>query len=328
MASTVATPLETEFGQMLPGLSQMTSVSVLGTTQITLQFGLGVDLGNAETLVLEAMNAAQGSLPKGMPTPPTFRAINPADSPILILAMQSDQAPITDVDNYAENLVEQQLSQLPGVGQVLVGGQQTPAIRVQVDPARLANMGMTLEDVRTVLTNTTVDNPKGSIDGPAQSYAVYANDQLVKAQPYNDVIIGYRNGGPIRIRDIGRAVAGPQNRELGASTNGKKSVLLLVFKQPNANVIATADGVKAKLPMLRQNIPPDISSERGVRPDADDPRLGQRRGVHAAAVRRARGDGDLPVPAQCLGDHHSQRDHPRRAGRHARRDVSVRVQPG
>ena len=178
MASTVATPLETEFGQMLPGLSQMTSASVLGTTQITLQFGLSTDLGNAETLVLEAMNAAQGSLPKDMPSPPTFRAINPADSPIMILAMQSDQAPITEVDNYAENLVEQQISQLPGVGQVLVGGQQTPAIRVQVDPARLASMGMTLEDVRNVLTNVTVDDPKGSIDGPHQSFTIYANDQL------------------------------------------------------------------------------------------------------------------------------------------------------
>ena len=141
MASTVATPLETEFGQMLPGLSQMTSASVMGTTQITLQFGLGNDLGNAETLVLEAINAAQGSLPKDMPSPPTFRAINPADSPIMILAMQSDQAPITDVDSYAENIVEQQLSQLPGVGQVLVGGQQTPAIRVQVDPATARQHG-------------------------------------------------------------------------------------------------------------------------------------------------------------------------------------------
>ena len=258
MASTVATPLETEFGQMLPGLSQMTSQSVLGTTQITLQFGLGVDLGNAETLVLEAMNAAQGSLPKGMPTPATFRAVNPADSPILILAMQSDQAPITDVDNYAENLVEQQLSQLPGVGQVLVGGQQTPAIRVQVDPARVANMGLTMEDVRNVLTNVTVDNPKGSVDGSDQSYTVYANDQLTTAQPYNDVIIGYRNGSPIRVRDIGQAVPGPQNREVTAWTNGKKSVLLLIFKQPNANVISTADAVKAQLPQLRADIPPDI----------------------------------------------------------------------
>ncbi|MBO0884722.1 MAG: efflux RND transporter permease subunit, partial [Mycobacterium sp.] len=258
MASTVATPLETEFGQMLPGLSQMTSVSVLGTTQITLQFDLGVDLGNAETLVLEAMNAAQGSLPKAMPTPPTFRAVNPADSPILILAMQSDQAPITEVDNYAENLVEQQLSQLPGVGQVLVGGQQTPAIRVQVDPARLANMGLTLDDVRQVLTTVTVDNPKGSIDGPNQSYTVYANDQLTTAEPYNNVIIAYRNGNPIRIKDIGRAVAGPQNREMGAWTNGKQSVLLLIFKQPNANVISTADGIKARLPQLRADMPQNI----------------------------------------------------------------------
>ena len=258
MASTVATPLETYFGQMLPGLSQMTSASVLGTTQITLQFGLGTDLANAETLVLEAMNAAQGSLPKAMPNPPTFRAINPADSPILILAMQSDQAPVTEVDSYAENLVEQQLSQLPGVGQVLVGGQQTPAIRVQADPAKLASMGMTLEDVRTVLTNTTVDNPKGSIDGPDQSYTIYANDQMTQAEPYNNTIIGYRNGAPIRIRDIGRAVAGPQNRELGAWTNGHRSVLLLVFKQPSANVIATADGVKAKLPQLRNDIPRNI----------------------------------------------------------------------
>jgi hydrophobe/amphiphile efflux-1 (HAE1) family protein len=258
MASTVATPLETEFGQMLPGLAQMTSASVLGTTQITLQFGLGTDLGNAETLLLEAINAAQGSLPKNMPSPPTFRAINPADSPIMILAMDSDQAPITDVDNYAENLVEQQISQLPGVGQVLVGGQQTPSIRVQVDPAKLASMGLTMDDVRTVLSTVTVDNPKGSIDGPNQSYTLYANDQLTTAEPYNDVIIGYRNGGPIRVRDIGRAVPGAQNRELGAWTNGKRSVLLLVFKQPSANVISTADGVKAKLPSLRANIPPDI----------------------------------------------------------------------
>jgi len=258
MASTVATPLETEFGQMLPGLTQMTSESVLGTTQITLQFGLNTDLGNAETLVLEAINAAQGSLPKAMPNPPTFRAINPADSPILILAMQSDQAPITEVDNYAENLVEQQLSQLPGVGQVLVGGQQTPAIRVQVDPARLASMGLTMEDVRNVLTNVTVDDPKGSIDGPNQSFTVYANDQLTTGAPYNDVIIGYRNGAPIRIRDIGRAISGPQNRELAATTNGKPSILLLVFKQPNANVISTADGVEASLQTLRADIPPNI----------------------------------------------------------------------
>ncbi len=258
MASTVATPLETEFGQMLPGLTQMTSTSVLGNTQISLQFSLDTDIGNAETLVLEAINAAEGSLPKDLPSPPTFRAINPADAPIMILAMQSDQAPITDVDNYAENLVEQQISQLPGVGQVLVGGQQTPAVRVQVDPARLASMGLTLEDVRNVLTNVTADNPKGSIDGPHQSYTIYANDQLTTANPYNNVIIGYRDGAPIRIRDVGRAVPAPQNRELAAWTNGKRSILLLVFKEPGANVIKTADAVKASLQTLQADIPANI----------------------------------------------------------------------
>ncbi|HYZ24152.1 MAG TPA: efflux RND transporter permease subunit [Rhodopila sp.] len=258
MAATVATPLETQFGQMLPGLSQMTSASVLGSTQITLQFDLNSDLANDETLVLEAMNAAQGSLPKAMPTPPTFRAINPSDSPIMILSMHSDQAPITEVDNIAENLVAQQISQLSGVGQVLVGGQQTPAIRVQVDPARLANMGMTLEDLRQVLTNVTVDNPKGSINGPDRAYTIYANDQLTQAEPYNNLIIAYRNGNPVRIRDIGRAIAGPQNRELAAWSNGHRAVILIVFKQPAANVISTTDGIKERLSSLRANIPPSI----------------------------------------------------------------------
>ncbi|HTU55956.1 MAG TPA: efflux RND transporter permease subunit [Acetobacteraceae bacterium] len=258
MAATVATPLETEFGQMLPGLTQMTSISVTGTSNITLQFSLDTNINTAATLVLEAINAADGSLPKDMPSPPTFREVNPTDAPILILSMHSDQAPITEVDAYAENLFEQQLSQLPGVGQVLVGGQQTPAVRVEVDPARLAAMGLTMEDVRNVLANATVDDPKGSIDGRQESYTIYANDQLTAAEAYNNVIIGYRNGGPIRIGDIGRAVSGPQNDELAAWTDNQPSVLLLIFKQPNANVITTADGVKARLASLEANIPRDI----------------------------------------------------------------------
>jgi hydrophobe/amphiphile efflux-1 (HAE1) family protein len=258
MAATVATPLETQFGQMLPGLSEMTSTSVLGATQITLQFRLDTDLGNAETLVLEAINAAQASLPKGMPSPPTFYAVNPSDSPILILTMQSDQLPITTVDSYAENIVAQQLSQLRGVGQVVVAGQQTPAIRVQIDPARLAAMGLTMEDVRSVLTNVTVDHPKGSIDGPNRSYTIYANDQLTTAAPYNNVIIAYRHGAPIRIRDIGRAVPGPQNREMAAWANGKHAILLAIFKLPNANVITTVDRIKEKLPALEAYFPPNI----------------------------------------------------------------------
>ena len=257
MAATVATPLETQFGQ-IPGLAQMTSVSVLGSSQITLQFALSRNIDSAATDVLEAINGAEGSLPKDMPSPPTFRKTNPADAPILILAVQSDSVPITEVDDFAENILAQQLSQLPGVAQVIVGGQQTPAIRVQIDPEKLASMGLTLEDVRNVLASATVDAPKGSVDGPDQSYTIYANDQLTVAREYDNVIIAYRNGGPIRIGDIGRAVAGPQNRELAAWVNGKRGVQLLVFKQPGANVISTVQGIEARLPALEADIPPDV----------------------------------------------------------------------
>ncbi len=257
MAATVATPLETQFGQ-IPGLAQMTSMSVLGTSQITLQFGLSRTIDSAAVDVLEAINAAQGSLPKDMPSPPTYRKTNPADAPILILGVQSTTLPITEVDSFAENILAQQLSQLPGVAQVLVGGQQTPAIRVQIDPAKLASMGLTLEDVRNVLSDVTVNQPKGSIDGPSQSYTIYSNDQITAASDYNNAIVAYRNGAPIRIRDIGRAISGPQNRELAAWVNGQRGVQLLVFKQPGANVISTVQGVKAKLPALEANIPPEV----------------------------------------------------------------------
>ena len=169
MATAVATPLETQFGQ-IPGLAQMTSINVLGSTQITLQFDLSRNIDGAATDVLEAINAAGGQLPKDLPNPPTLRKTNPADAPILILAAHSDTVPLTTVDAAAENIVAQQLSQVNGVSQVLVGGQQTPAIRVQVDPAKLAGLGLTMEDVRTVLANSTANAPKGTVDGPKQSF--------------------------------------------------------------------------------------------------------------------------------------------------------------
>ena len=258
MAATVATPLETQFGQ-IPSLAQMTSINVLGTSTITLQFNLTRNIDAAATDVLEAINAAQGQLPKDMPTPPTFRKTNPADAPILIIAVRSDTLPLPEVDSFAENILAQQLSQTSGVAQVLVGGQQTPAIRVQVDPAKLASLGMTLEDVRNVLSQATSDEPKGSIDGPKQSYTIYANDQRTAASEYEDAIIGYRGGGAIRVRDVGRAISGPQNREQLAWQDNKPSVLLIVFKQPGANVISTVDSIKAKLPQLRADIPPGVS---------------------------------------------------------------------
>ena len=257
MASAVAEPLESQFSQ-INGLTQMTSASVLGQSAITLQFDLSRNVDAAATDVLEAINAAQGQLPKNLPSQPTLRKVNPADSPIFIASVQSDDVPLTTVDDYAENVLSQQLSQISGVSQVVVGGQQKPAIRVDVDPAKLAGMGMTLEDVRTTLTNATVNSPKGSLDGAHQSLTIQDNDQLTEPAPYGDLVLAYRNGAPVRVRDIGTARRGPQNDELISWQNGHKGLLLIVYKQPGANVIATVERVRAALPRLEADIPPTI----------------------------------------------------------------------
>jgi hydrophobe/amphiphile efflux-1 (HAE1) family protein len=257
MASSVAQPLEAQFGQ-INGLTQMTSINVLGTTAVTLQFDLNRSVDAAATDVLSAINAAAGQLPKNLPSQPTLRKVNPADAPIFILAVQSDDAPLTTVDDYAENILAQQLSQVSGVGQLYVGGQQKPSIRIDVDPVRLAAMGMTMEDVRNTLTNATVNSPKGSLDGPTRSLTVQADDQLTTPGPYGDLVIAWRNGAPVRVRDIGTATRGPQNRERLAWQNGHQGVLLVIFKQPGANVIATVEHIKALLPQLEASIPPNI----------------------------------------------------------------------
>ena len=257
MASSVAEPLETQFSQ-INGLAQMTSLNVLGTSTITVQFDLNRSVDAAATDVLEAINAAQGQLPKNLPSQPTFRKVNPADSPIFLISVTSDDAPLTTVDDYAENVLSQQISQISGVSQVVIGGQQKPAVRVQIDPAKIAAMGLTLEDVRTALSSATVNSPKGSIDGPGRSFTVQANDQLTEAAPYNKIIVAWRNGAPVRIGDIGQAVRGAQNRELASWQNGKRGVLLVMFKQPGANVISTVERIKAALPRLEKSIPPSI----------------------------------------------------------------------
>ncbi len=257
MASTVAQPLEKQFAQ-IPGVAQLTSVNVLGQSQITLQFDLDRDIDAAAGDVQAAINAASGQLPKNLPSSPTYRKINPSDSPILILAAQSNEVPLINVDDYADVVLSQQLSQISGVAQVLIGGEQKRAVRVQVDPAKLAAMGLTLEDVRGVLVNATVDAPKGTVDTGRQSFAVYDNDQLTKAAEYDDVILAWRNGAPVRVRDIGRAVDGPENQYLGAWQNGKRGILLIVFKQPGANVIDTVEKIKAALPHLEASIPPSV----------------------------------------------------------------------
>jgi HAE1 family hydrophobic/amphiphilic exporter-1 len=269
MASNVAQPLERQFS-LIAGLSQMTSQSSLGTTQITLQFDLNRNIDAAALDVQAAITAASGQLPTGLPNPPTFRKVNPADSPILILSVQSDVLPMTQVNDYADNILAQQISQITGVGLVQIYGQQKPAIRIQIDPAKIATLGISLEDIRTVIGTTSVNSPKGTIDGPNQSFTVYTNDQLLAAAPWNDIVLAYRNGAPIRVKDVGIAVDGPENKKLaawafkgaaGAEDNtmtGGRSVLLAINKQPGANVIETVALIKEKMPRLRAAIPDSI----------------------------------------------------------------------
>jgi HAE1 family hydrophobic/amphiphilic exporter-1 len=257
MASSVAQPLERQLAQ-IPGIAQMTSTSSLGTTAVTIQFDLNRNIDGAANDVQAAINAAGGQLPKNLPSPPTYRKVNPADSPILLLSATSDTLPLTTVSDSVDAQLAQQISQISGVAQVTIGGQQKPAVRIQIDPAKLVAKGLSLEDVRSQIVITTVDSPKGNIDGSTRSYTIYANDQLPNSKDWNDVIVAYRNGGPLRIRDIGQAVSGPEDAKQAAWANGKRGVFLVVFKQPGANVIDTVDKIKAQLPKLVAAIPPAV----------------------------------------------------------------------
>src|ERR1700741_3062655 len=209
MAASVAQPLERQMAQ-IPGIAQMTSTSSLGSTAITLQFDLNRNIDGAANDIQGAINAASGQLPKNLPSPPTYRKVNPADSPILLLSATSDSLPLIKVSDAVDAQLGQQISQISGVAQVFIGGQQKPAIRVQIDPAQLVAKGLSLEDIRGQIAVTTVDSPKGNVDGDRRAYTIYANDQLLDAKEWNDIIIAYRNGAPLRVRDIGQAVAGPE----------------------------------------------------------------------------------------------------------------------
>ena len=263
MASTVATPLEQQFSE-IPGVAQMTSSSQLGGTQITVQFDLDRNIDAAAQDIQSAIDAAAGQLPKDLPSPPSYRKVNPADPPIMAYIVHSDVLPLTSVDDYAENVLAQQVSQLPGVGQVVIGGQTKPAVRVQINPAKLAALGLSLDDVANVISTVTVDAAKGSIDGDKRNFTIYDNDQLTTASPWNDVVIAYRKGAPIRVHDIGTAVDGPENAKVAAWGNEKRGVLLVIFKQPGANVIDTVANIEARLPQITLSIPPSIKVDKVV----------------------------------------------------------------
>ena len=257
MASSVATQLERQFGE-IPGLTQMTSSSALGYMQITLQFSRSQSIDAYAEDVQAAINATAGQLPANLLNPPIYRETNPADTPILLIALTSDSLPITKVSDYANSILAQKLSQVPGVGLVSIGGEQNPAIRVQLNPAQLAAEGLDLETVRTALTNSTVNQPKGILYGGEHAYALSTNDQLLTAGGFDDYILAYVNGAPVRVRDVGRAVVAPQDTTLGAWLGSTPTVLLAIQRQPGANVIETVDLIKKALPQLEASIPPSI----------------------------------------------------------------------
>jgi hydrophobe/amphiphile efflux-1 (HAE1) family protein len=257
MASSVATPLERQIGQ-IAGITQMTSFSALGATSITVQFDLNRNIDLAAQDVQAAITAASKTLPQTMTAPPTYKKLNPADAPILILSAQSDTLPIIVVDEYADSFLAQQISQVPGVAQVSLGGEQRPAIRIQVDPAKLAARGLTLEEIRGALVNATTNAPKGSLTSARTSLTIETNDQIVEPKPFEDVIVAYRNGAPVRVRDIGRAVAAATDSFAAAYHNDAQAILLSVYKQPGANIIDTVEQIKSLLPKLTANIPAAI----------------------------------------------------------------------
>ncbi|MGO8931675.1 MAG: multidrug efflux RND transporter permease subunit [Limisphaerales bacterium] len=266
MASSVTTPLERQFGQ-ISGLSLMTSISSFGNATITLQFVLERDIDAAAQDVQQAINAAGGVLPH-MPTPPTYNKVNPADAPILSLRITSDILPLEKVNDLADTILAQKLSEVTGVGLVTIEGNQKPAVRVRINPGALAAQGLSLEDVRTALMQNNVNEPKGSFDGQRQSYAINANDQIFTAADFRNVILTSSNGSPVRLRDVGDVVDNVENIRLGGWVDGRPAVILDIQRQPGANVIETANRVKALLPRLRAIVPStvkiDILTDRTV----------------------------------------------------------------
>ena len=258
MASLITASLERQFGQ-ISGLDVMTSTSSYGISAITLQFNLGRDIDDAAEDVQSAINAAGGSLPRGLPYPPTYSKVNPADPPIMSLALTSDTLPIARLSDTADSVLAQKLSQVSGVGRVTVQGNLKPAVRLQLQAERLAAYGLSLEDVRTALGRANVNAAKGSFDGPAQAYTITANDQIAKAADYADIVIAYRGNAAVRLRDIGKVSEGLENAKVGAWHNGRPAVLVDIQRQPAANIVETAERIKSQLSLLKSAIPAGVT---------------------------------------------------------------------
>ncbi len=254
MTSSITAPLERQFGQM-PGLSQMTSASSAGASVITLQFNLDLALDIAEQEVQAAINASGNLLPADLPAPPIYAKVNPADAPILTLAVTSRTLALTDLEDLSETRLAQKISQLSGVGLVSISGGQRPAVRIQVNPQSLAAYGLNIDDIRTTIGTLNVNTPKGNFDGPTQAMTINANDQLTSADQYRQLIVAYRNGGPVRLADVATIVSGPENTKLGAWANTTPAIILNVQRQPGANIIQVVDRIQSLLPQITASLP-------------------------------------------------------------------------
>ena len=254
MASAVTAPLERQFGQ-LPGLKQMTSNSSNGSSVITLQFDLDLNIDVAEQEVQAAINAAGTYLPRDLPNPPIYSKINPADAPILTLALTSKTLPLSKVEDFADTRFAQKISQLPGVGLVSISGGQKPAVRIQVNPTALSSYGLTMEDVRTAVAASNVNQAKGTFDGAQQSYSIGANDQLLTSDQYKPLVVAYKSGAPVHLSDIANVIDDTENVKQAAWMNDVPAVILNIQRQPGANIIAVVDRVKQLLPQLRASLP-------------------------------------------------------------------------
>src|SRR5512136_225120 len=257
MASSVTAPLERQFGQM-PGLTQMTSASSGGSSVIALQFSLDLNLDVAEQEVQAAINAAYTFLPKDLPNPPVYSKVNPADAPVLTLALTSKTMPLPVVEDLADTRFAQKISQLPGVGLVSISGGQRPAVRIHANPTALSSYGLTLEDLRVGISAANVNRAKGSFDGPRQAYNIGANDQLFSSGEYQSLVVAFRNGAPVRLSDVAEAIDDVENVNQAAWMNETPAVILNIQRQPGANVIAVVDRVKKLLPQLESSLPPSI----------------------------------------------------------------------
>src|SRR6184192_3414031 len=257
MASSVTAPLERQFGQV-PGLTQMSSTSSLGSSLITLQFGLEQNIDVEEQQVQAAINAATTYLPRDLPNPPIYSKVNPADAPILTLALSSDTLPLSKVEDLADTALAQKISQLPGVGLVSISGGQKPAVRIQANPTALASYGLGLEDVRTAVAQANVNQAKGNFDGPDQAYTIGANDQLLSSDGYRPMIIAYRDGAPVRVSDVADVIDDAENVKQAAWMNTLPAVIVNIQRQPGANIITVVDRIERLLPQLTTALPPSV----------------------------------------------------------------------